>query len=291
MYCLKNPLLNVRITSKGAEVQSLLNCSNGTEYLWQADPNFWGRHAPILFPIVGQIENNSYGIDGVEYRLTQHGFARDMEFNVIAENESSLLFELTSNLETKKVYPYDFILHIGYRLISNKLEISYNVENTGTILLPFSIGAHPGFRVPLNVEEKFEDYYLEFEKEETLNRILFEGGLLSGKYEKDYLKSTKIIPLSHALFENDALIFRGHESNYISIKSKKSNRVLKVGIADFPYLGIWSPPGKKAPFVCIEPWYGIADTRGAAKAFKEKEGRIILNKGEQFACHYSFEII
>lgn len=290
MHLLQNNVLKVSIAPKGAEIQSLFNLTNKTEYLWQADPTIWGRHAPVLFPIVGQIENNCYRIDGQEYHLSQHGFARDQEFRVMAKTKTSITLELSSNPQTKKVYPYDFKLQIGYQLMHNQLKINYSVQNKSTDALPFSIGAHPGFRVPLFKNQKFEDYYFEFEKEETLDRILFDKGLLSGKIETRYLDKTKIIPLSQKLFEKDALIFKGCISDYIVLKNHKNKGVLKVTIAGFPYLGLWSPPGKNASFVCIEPWYGIADTRGAAKDFKDKEGRIHLNKNDRFDCSYGFEV-
>ena len=291
MYRLKNKFISLVVHSKGAELQQLINQTNGIEYLWQANSQFWGRHAPVLFPIVGQIENNSYNHENQTFKMTQHGFARDQEFKLISQTEASLAFELLSNPSIKKIYPFDFSLQIGYELIKNKLIINYRVQNKSQGILPFSIGAHPGFRVPLLDNEKFEDYYLEFEREETLDRILFEEGLLSGQTESKFLNATKTLPLSDALFEEDALIFKDPKSKTLSIKNKNNSAELKVGIANFPYLGIWSPPGKKAPFVCIEPWYGIADTRGEHKNFNEKQGRILLKEEEVFECHFSLEVV
>jgi len=286
---LENQQIIVQINPVGAELCSLKLKQDGTEYLWQADPAYWGRHAPVLFPIVGRLVDDEYKVEDQIYRLSQHGFARDMEFEVIAHEATHAKLRLFSNEKTLQIYPSEFEFMIGYTLDGNELIIEYTVRNTGHKTMYFSIGAHPGFRCPLQPSECFEDYYLEFSQKETAYTHLLENGLVSNQ-TKIVLDNDNIIPLSHDLFKEDALIFKSLLSNSVILKSRKSSKAIMVKFDGFPYQGIWSKPNSDAPFICIEPWYGIADRVGGEKDFRNKEGIQSLEPEDDFICQYSIAI-
>jgi galactose mutarotase-like enzyme len=278
-----NQQLSVQIKPRGAELCSLRN-AEGTEYLWQADPSVWGRHAPVLFPIVGKLRNNRYALNEKQYMLSQHGFARDMDFELMEQTDSSAGFQLLPTADTRSVYPFEFDLKIIYRLNNSTLEIEYTVGNNGSCAMPFSIGAHPGFLLPGPIENCF----LDFETTETLNaRLLSPGGLLS-ETTVPVLNESNRLPLSGHLFDRDALIFPECQSEHITLGSAKHPRHLTVEFPGFPNLGIWSKPG--APFVCIEPWFGFADSEQPYGELPKKPGIQNLPVGQTFSCIHRISI-
>lgn len=286
---LENQQIAVVIHSSGAELCNLILKQDGTEYMWQADPEYWGRHAPVLFPIVGRLVEDEYIMDDQVYHLPAHGFARNMEFELMEQGDKHAEFRLLANDKTLQNYPRRFELVIRYTLNGNELITQYKVKNKDNQKMYFSIGAHPGFRCPLQSGECFEDYYLEFSQKETVYKYILEQGLLSNQTEVA-LRDDNIIPLSYDLFKEDALIFKDLQSNSVTLKSRKSSKSVTVKFAGFPYHGIWSKPGGNAPFICIEPWYGIADTVGGDKQFSHKEGILSLQPEECFECQYSIMI-
>ncbi|TAH24409.1 MAG: aldose 1-epimerase family protein [Cytophagales bacterium] len=283
-----NEFLKLTVKSSGAEMISIKNTITNKEYLWQGNPAYWARRAPVLFPIVGKLNNNNYRVNSESYELPQHGFARDMHFELIDHVENSLTYLLKSNSETLKVYPYKFELYIKYSLEQNKVVINYEIKNCDDDLIYFSLGAHPAFNCPLESNEKFSDYYLTFEKEESIDTLLLENGLLNGKSSPMLLNQTNL-PLTTALFDQDALIFHGLKSRNVALKSYKSKHSIAIDFTGFPYLGIWSKKGG-SPFVCIEPWMGIADSLGFEGSFKEKTAVRSLAKGKTFHAEYSITI-
>ena len=286
---LENQYVTASINSLGAELCSFKLKEDGTEYLWQADPGYWGRHAPVLFPIVGRLVDNEYKLCNQVYQLSQHGFARDMEFALRESDEQHAVYQLLANEKTLEKYPSQFELLIEYTLKGHELLIEYKVGNLGNKDMYFSIGAHPGFRCPLEEGECFEDYYLEFSQKETAYKYKLEQGFISDQMEI-VLDNDNIIPLSYELFKDDALVFKGLQSEGITLKSRSGNKTVMMKFAGFPYHGIWSKPEGGAPFICLEPWYGVADKIGASKEFTEKEGIRALEPGEYFACQYSIMI-
>jgi galactose mutarotase-like enzyme len=284
-----NECLKVTVKSSGAELVSIKNTFTNKEYLWQGDPEFWGRRAPILFPIVGKVNGNKYRIDGDSYHLPQHGFARDMHFERIDQQDNTLTYLLKSNEEILKVYPYKFELTVTYRLERNKVIVSYEVKNTDDKNIWFSIGAHPAFNCPLEKNESIADYYLEFEKTENAEAFVLSDGLITEK-KVPVLNGTNKLPLSTGLFDQDALIFKDLRSSVVKLKSNKSAHEVVLDYTGFPYLAFWSKKGG-APFVCIEPWYGIADRAGYSGEYKDKDGIKSLAKGKKFNSEYSIEII
>ena len=279
---ISNSNLTAQIKHLGAELFSLKNNQN-KEYIWEGNPTFWGKHSPILFPIVGSLKNNSYSINEEKYELNRHGFAREMEFELIKKSEESAIFSLISTIEKKKAYPFDFELQICYSLKDNKLTIDYKVINKNETTMPFAIGAHPAFAFPGN----FEDYNLEFQQDEILNYYLLEEGLISNATNELQLKNNQL-GLNYQLFEKDALVFKTLKSKSITI-FKNTNPILKVNFTDFPNLGIWTVVN--APFLCIEPWFGYSDTLNEYDDFSKKEGIQLLGKKKTFESNYSIEIL
>lgn len=279
---IKNAYLVATINANGAELVSLKTKEN-KEFMWEGDPLFWGKHSPVLFPIVGTLKNDSFKYNDIEYHLPRHGFAREFVFELIEKSESSATFSLKSSLQTKKVYPFEFDFQISYLLEESKLIISYKVINTNELVMPFSIGAHPAFSLP----NKFENYSLAFEVSETLTSFLLEDNLLSEKSENIKMAANKI-PLNYSLFERDALIFKKLESKSITILENE-NPLLIVRFSDFPNLGIWTK--ENAPFLCIEPWLGYSDTLNSTGNIMEKEGIQLLEAKKAFECSFNIEIL
>lgn len=283
---LENSKLSVDTKSMGAELTSIKY--NGREFLWNADKKYWGRHSPILFPIVGRFKDNVAIIEGKEYSMGQHGFARDSEFKEVFKADNKVTYLLTYSEETLKMYPYKFELYISYEIFDNKVKTTYEVKNVDDKNIFFSIGGHPAFNWPICEGETFEDYYIEFDQKETQKFIRVDGGCLC--YEDNLIiEDTNKIDLNKSKFNIDTFVFKNLNSQKATLKSKKSNFLVSVYFEGFPYLGIWSKENE-APFICIEPWCGVADFTNHNKIFKEKEGIIELGVGEKFERSYIIEI-
>ena len=250
-------------------------------YIWQGNPKYWARHSPVLFPIVGRLKNDSYFYKDKKYSLSQHGFARDKEFELIKKGEDFIEFSLKNDEETLKNYPFLFELNISYKLEKTKLIISYKVKNRSEDRLYFSIGAHPAFNIS-------SGDFLDFEDVRTSKRyFLNDKGLIYKNEEVSFTKNSLI--LDEEIFKNDALVFNDKNIKSIILRDKNSNKILKVEFKDFPYLGVWSKPNL-APFVCIEPWFGVADEENSNQNIEDKRGVQVLLKDELFSCFYSIEI-
>jgi galactose mutarotase-like enzyme len=280
---LSNSELTATINHNGAELISLKNNNSNREYIWEGNPKYWGKHAPILFPIVGTLKNNSYTYKNNSYVLSRHGFARDMNFDLIIHNENEVLFSLSSNEVTKEQYPFEFELRIIYTLKNTELNIGYQVINKGSDMMPFSIGGHPAFALC----KKFEDYSLQFESDENLISYLLENDLLSVKTKQIGVFNKKL-PLTYSLFENDALIFKELKSKQIQIL-ENDLPFLNLKFKDFPNFGIWTK--MNAPFICLEPWVGYSDIENATGNILEKEAIQIIQSNSSKEFKFSIEIL
>lgn len=286
-YEIKNSFIKAKIKSFGAELNSLQKCGEELEYIWQGDSKYWNRHSPILFPIVGRLKNDSYIYKNQKYNMTQHGFARDKEFEVIKNEADFIEFRLKSDEKTFEIYPFSFELYLSYKLEKNSLIVSYKVINKSDEKMLFSIGAHPSFNWSLKENEKKEDYFLEFENiKQTKRYFLNDKGLV---YKNEDLKIIdNKIALNEELFKNDALVFNDLNMKSVSLKNLKNEKFIKVNFDNFPYLGIWSKTSG-APFICIEPWFGVADEKNSTQKLEDKKGIITLQKDKIFSCFYSIE--
>ncbi|EDO1180012.1 TPA: aldose 1-epimerase family protein [Listeria innocua] len=289
MIKLENELLLVEMKEAGAELTRIFHKDTKLEYLWNADSTFWGRHSPVLFPTVGRLVEDTYFVDGNPYHLGQHGFARDRDFKVVEHTENAVRFELDADEDSLTIYPYKFKLSIIYTLEKDSVAVSYEVENTDNKRIYFSIGAHPAFNLPLTDGTTFEDYYLDFGTEENLETLCLEGPYRSGKIEKVVNEPARYLPLSYDLFKNDALIFEALKQKEITIKSDKTPHFVKVSFPEFPFVGVWTAKAG-TPFLCIEPWYGIADGAGKSVELRDKAGIEHLEPEAVFASEYKITI-
>jgi galactose mutarotase-like enzyme len=280
---LSNKLCSASINTKGAELNSIKNSQTNTEYIWSGNPDFWGKHSPVLFPIVGALKDDCYFYEGKKYNLSRHGFARDFEFEVIKSSSNAASFLLKQNAEIAAKYPFDFELQMDYKLVDNSLILSYIIRNKSNVQMPFSIGAHPAFALP----NSFTDYSLEFEKEENLVTHELENNLFSGKTRPVNLDKTNL-PLTYSLFEKDALVFKTIQSKKVTILENQKP-LLKVNFDDFSSLGIWTV--QNAPFICIEPWIGFADDSTSNGNLFDKTNIQILKENSSFEASFSIEIL
>lgn len=277
MIFLENEHIKASFAKKGAELQSVINKKNDMDYLWNGNPAYWGKFSPVLFPIVGALKDNTYYYENKEYKLSRHGFARDHEFQVDQQGMDEVIFTLSHNEETLKIYPFQFILQLRYKLSGSGLSCTYQVSNPDHQPLLFSIGAHPAFNVPLENGLEYTDYFLEFNKDNFLSYHKIDNDLIASETVEVELKDNKL-PLKHALFYEDALVFKSLKSDCISIRSHKSPNGLHFRFKDFPFFGIWA--AKDADFLCLEPWCGIADGLDHTQKLEEKEGIVRLASGE-----------
>jgi galactose mutarotase-like enzyme len=278
---ISNGTLTATINTLGAELISLVK--NNKNYIWNIDETYWNKTSPVLFPIVGRLKNDSYTFNGKTYQLPRHGFARNMEFTFDKKSDSQVIFELNETEETKAIYPFSFKLLMAYTLMENELVIEYFVRNQSDEVLPFSIGAHPAF----NISENFENYSLQFNAADTFETHHLENESFNGKTTLVDTKNNAIA-LNFTLFEKDALVFKQLNSNEVILKNK-DKAILKVNYDHFPYLGIWTK--QNAPFLCIEPWCGLADSNNHNGDLEEKEGMNHLPAGEDFLRAIRIEIL
>lgn len=288
-HLISSEYLQVSVLAKGTEISSIKSLKSGLEYMWDANPDIWASYAPVLFPAIGAFKNNETTIDGQTYQIPRHGFIRHNEdISLKSRTIDELNFQLDFSDQTLAIYPYKFQFNIIFSLHENKLLVTHQVANLDEKEIYFCLGGHPAFKCPTNADENYEDYYLEFEEtENAATTRLSSNGLITDRSEH-IIKNSNKLPLKSDLFDQDALIFKDLKSRKVSLKSRKSDQVLTVRYHDFDYLGIWAKPN--APFVCIEPWLGIADHENTDGDFLKKDGLISLPKGEVFNAGYSIEI-
>ena len=285
---LRNQQLTLRISEHGAELQSIQDAT-GKEYLWQADEKYWPRHSPLLFPIVCGLWENTYRIDGFGYRMERHGFARDMDFTLIKKTPERVTFALHDSPATHRAYPYHFNLAVTYRLEGNVIHVIWHVENTDHNEIHFQIGGHPAFNLPDIAEGEPMHGILKFSGEESLERLVGNVGgcIRPGRFALDTEQG--YWAFTEKSFDEDAIILDKSQVNKISLLDKQRKPVVTVSFKS-PAVGIWSPFGKNAPFVCIEPWYGIHDTVGYQGDFRQKHLMNHLQPGASFMAEYTITI-
>lgn len=277
---LSNSTISATINSVGAELSRLEK--NNKNYIWTIDEAFWNRTSPLLFPIVGRLKNDVFVFQNKTYSLPRHGFARNFDFRIEHQTKNSVLFSLESNTTTLAQFPFEFELKIEYTLTENVLKIKYLVCNTSKNTMPFSIGAHPAFAI----ENSFEEYSLQFNEVEQLISHQLENEQFNGSVQEIESKNGKI-NLEYSLFEKDALVFKELKSTNITLQ-KNNEFVLKMSFEGFPYLGIWTKPN--APYLCIEPWCGLADNINHNGNIEEKEGIVLLKSKEIFERRITIEL-
>jgi len=259
-FRIENENLRVIVAAQGAEVQSLFGVRSGVEYLWQGDPQFWSSRSPILFPILGRVKGGKYSWRGKTYSISiPHGFAKDLPFELELREAARLRLLLKSSSETKKQYPFDFQFRVEYVLEGSSLEIRFRVDNVGSQPMPFAWGAHPGFRMPLQNGEKFEDYRFDFAAEESPERLLLDGVFMSGKKSPFALNNGRSLTLQRRIFDDEAIILQNIRNRKIFLVGPGDRRYWSLQFDDFEFLALWQPIKSEAPFVSLEPWTGLPD--------------------------------
>ena len=285
---LKNKELTLRVNAHGAELSSIRH--NDTEYLWQADPAFWKRHSPVLFPIVGSLNEGTYRVDGKEYHLSQHGFARDMDFAPVSHKDDEVWYRLTSDEETLKKYPYAFVLKIGYKIEGKKIHVMWRVENPSDREMDFQIGAHPAFYYRGAEKEGTKGYFI-LDNTRNLKMTLI-GGKGCADVEHHHpapLNAERLLPIQADTFSRNALIFEEGQIREITLTDSEKVPYLKMTFST-PLVGLWAPSAD-SPFVCIEPWYGRCDRMGFVGEFKDRDWMQHLQPKGVFEGGYTIEIL
>ncbi len=280
-YTIKDESLQVTVSDRGAELQSI-QAADGTEYLWQGDPDFWEEKAPNIFPYVARLTQGTYLLDGEPYNMQIHGLVKYRTLRPEAQSEQSITFRLDSDEQTREQYPFAFVYRITYSLSGSSLDITASVENPGNKRMFFGLGGHPGFRVPLEDDLTFEDYYLEFESVSRPSLIGFtDSCFVNGKDTEYPLEGGKRIPLRHSLFDRDALVLK-NMPKCVKLASEKGSRSVMLRYPDFPYLGLWHKPKAEAPYVCIEPWTSLPSRDGIVEDLACQSDLIGLDAGKVY---------
>lgn len=288
-YTINNRQLSISVNCFGAELTSIKSAMDGKEFMWDANPAVWAGSAPVLFPVIGALKDDTYIFNGKPYKMLRHGFIRNNPDMVLSNNtKDCLTFRLKSSAETQKNYPFDFEFYVSYRLDENRLHIEHKVVNTGKGAMFFSLGAHPAFKCPVEKDENYSDYFLEFEHPETEYTYQIESSGLIGPKTDLILNNSKTIQLHHNLFDKGALVFKTIQSKKVSLNSRKTGKRIEVQFDGFPYLGIWAKPN--ADYVCIEPWMGIADSIDTNQQLESKEGILKLDAEKSFEAKYSIKV-
>lgn len=309
IYQLENEVISISVDSRGAELKSLKRKDTGTEYMWCGDAKYWGRTSPILFPFVGSVKNKEYRTQGKTYSMAQHGFARDMEFELLSQsvhspsersssehssserssNADELWFQLRSSQETLANYPFAFLLKLGYRIQGSRVTVLWQVENPGNEVLHFSIGGHPAFNCPLEAGARQTDYFLDFGNvDKVVSTKISKNGLALDETDTYSLDKGKLA-ISEHLFDNDALVIEGNQTDTAALCREDGTRYVTVTM-DAPLFGIWSPAGKQAPFVCIEPWHGRCDNENFQGTLEERQWGNQVAPGETWKASYTIEV-
>lgn len=286
LYSLENAQLGIRVDSYGAELRSLKKLNSNMEYLWDGI-------SPVLFPFVGRLRNDCFWYEGKAYPMTKHGFAKDMEFELLRQTESELIFMLRANEETMAKYPFDFALEQGYRFDKedkNRLIVSWRVANCGSKEMFFSIGGHPAFRCPFGGRGVQTDYRLLFDTDDKIVSSVVGKSSMLTECTKEYILRDGMMDITADLFDRDALVIEQDQAHAVSLCDGSGHPYVSVSF-DAPLFAIWSPAGKKAPFICIEPWYGRCDRETFAGELSEREYGNQLAPSEEFYAEYAIIIV
>lgn len=289
IYEIKNNYLKVKISSTGAELQSIKKINDNVEYLWQLNPDIWERQAPLLFPIIGRLKDESYRYKDTMYKIQIHGFARDAIFEIGKKTDSLIDFILEYSKDTLKEYPFKFRLHIIYEFKDNTIIKKHIIENIDNDVMYYEIGGHEGYNLALFSDEVMEDYYIEFvDGEELYTYTADEDILITDKKIEVELDNNRLY-MSPEVFKNDALIIDTIKTRSVILKNTKNDRYVKVDFDDYRYLGIWTKY-QRTNYVCIEPWSSLPDCNYLDYDLKNKENIMKLEKGESQELKYKITI-
>lgn len=282
MITIKNEFLTASFNQVGAELKSLVY--NDTEYIWEGKSEIWAGSCPLLFPICSGLKDDKYILNGKEYTLQKHGFARFKTFEIESQTDSSVVFLHKSDEETKQCFPFDYELRVIYTLSEKTLKIDYSVKNLTDDTMYFSIGSHEGYYTP----EGIEDYDVIFPQKETLNTYVLYGNLLSNQH-LPIIKESNVLPLYDKYFTVDALVFKDLKSKSATLRNRKTGKAVRVDFPDDKYFVLWHK--SSSPYICLEPWSGISDIVGSSYDITEKEGIISLESRSEYNHTHSVTVV
>lgn len=275
MEYIENEFMKIAVSDHGAELSSIYDKKREKELLWQADPAFWNRHAPILFPFVGNVYNNEYRYNGKTYNMSSHGFARDMDFEFAGKTSDSISFKLKATIKTLEKYPFDFELVVTHKLMANSISVIWEVKNSSeNEPMFYSIGGHPAFRCPINDNEKRTDYKVKFKDKNELSYVLIIQETREVNHENPTVLPLKdsYLDITEHIFDKDALIFDDNQVREVSLCTPDGKPYITMNCEEFPSFGLWSKPSSEAHYVCLEPWIGRCDNKGFRGELPEKYG-------------------
>ncbi len=284
IYTIENEFISVKINDIGAEMVSLVRKDNGTEYLWQGDPTYWAGSAPNLFPIVGRLTDGKYTYQGKTYEMLLHGFTRKMPLTLVEQKADSIRFTISADEETMKIYPFDFEYSVAFYLNGDTVRTEYTAKNNGENTMYFTFGGHGGYNIPFSGDEKFENYYLQFEKGAKLDRLIMEECFMTDEVVPYELEQGDRKHLQHDMFDDDAVVLE-NTGGKVTLTSDNDSRSVTVEFPDMKYVGFWHTQYVEAPFVCIEPWMGLPAYHKVVDDFETKRDMTALEKGESFTTH------
>ena len=286
---IRNEFLRVAVEEQGAELMEITG-ADGTEYLWNGDKTYWGGRAPNLFPYVGRLTGGTYTYEGKTYEMTRHGFAKFTRFSVADEGTENLTLEMTDSEETRKAYPFAFRFTVSYVLEDRALVVVYAVENRDRKTMYFGLGAHPGFRVPLEAGKRFEDYRLTFGKRCQPWQVLMSDAYMINGQERPYpLEGGVDLPLKHGLFDHDAVILKNMDRT-VTLWAGEGTRGVRVSMPKMRYLGVWHMPETDAPYVCLEPWVSLPSREGVVEDLSQQNDLVMLGAGERYENRWTVEM-
>ncbi len=284
LHILENDVLRVTVDDHGAQLMSIVGKKDHTEYLWQGDARYWSDRAILLFPICGRLEEGRYTFEGKSYDMNIHGFIRHADLTVEQESDTELALSFCDNEQTLAQYPFSFRYRVTFALQGDRIIHRFLVTNTGDRTLPFSIGGHPGFNVPLERGGDFSDYYIEFSAVTPVKKLLLtDRCFMTDKREPFALEDGTKYRLHHDMFDHDA-IFLTDMAPAVTLTSDQTEKAVTVSYTNMPYLGLWHKPHTEAPYLCIEPWNGMPSDDGTVDDMATKKYMIRLpaKKSETF---------
>ena len=281
-HMISNGEISLSVSENGAEMMSIKK--DGIEYLWQGNPEFWSDRAYNLFPICGRLTDGKYTFKGKTYEMMLHGFAKLSLFTLTEKDENSLTFTLKSNEETRKMYPFDFVLTVKYTLAGGCIRMDYVVKNTGSENMFFALGGHPGFNIPLDGKGSFEDYYIEFPENCAPRALKMDNCYMSDETVPFALDGGTKYALHHTMFDNDA-IFLCDMPKEVTLKSSVTDRSVTLRYPDMKYLGLWHKPQTTAPYMCIEPWLSVPAYYKKIDDLETKRDMLTLAPKDEYTTH------
>ena len=289
LYTIHNSDMTVTIDGLGAQLQSI-TAGDGTEYLWSGDPAYWSSRAPILFPYVGRLTDDTYTCDGRAYQMTRHGFARRTEFSVLTQGKDHITLYMEDSEESRKLYPFAFRFDVSYVLEGSTLVIVYAVESRDGRTMFFGLGGHPGFRVPLEEGRAFTDYRLTFAQPcQPWQVLMSENYMISGREAPYPLENGVDLPLRHDLFDRDAIILK-HFARSVTLSAGEGTRGLTLSCPRMRYLGIWHQPKTDAPYVCLEPWVSLPSREGVVEDLSQQFDLVSLEPRQRYENRWTVTV-